>query len=80
MEDKNKNLWELVGNMCLEKALTILKKENHLDVETTKVVRNLVEVAILIDSLNLQWQGLKTLSGGGFSGFLFRYESNKKLS
>ena len=39
MEDKNKNLWELVGNMCLEKALTILKKENHLDVETTKVVR-----------------------------------------
>lgn len=55
MEDKNKNLWELVGNMCLEKALTILKKENHLDVETTKVVRNLVEVAILIDSLNLQW-------------------------
>lgn len=66
MEDKNKNLWELVGNMCLEKALTILKKENHLDVETTKVVRNLVEVAILIDSLNLQWQA-QNQSGVGVS-------------
>ena len=70
MDPKERNLWELVGNACLEKALTILNKENHPDVEITRVVQNLVETAISIDTLNLQWQSQNQSCVGAYQGLV----------
>lgn len=49
------NLWEQVGNECLRQASHLLKKETTLTEATVKVIRELVETAILIDTLNLRW-------------------------
>lgn len=56
------NLWEEVGNECLKKALSLLKKETVPTAGTVETVKNLVETAISIDMLNLQWMN-KSQSG-----------------
>lgn len=55
MEKQVINLWEQVGNECLRQATDLLKKETTLTEATVKVVRELVEMAISIDTLNLRW-------------------------
>lgn len=53
--DKEINLWEQVGNKCLKTALSILEKETAPTAATVETVKGLVETAISIDTLNLQW-------------------------
>lgn len=52
---EHENLWEQVGNKCLEHALAILDNETALDIDKTKAVSGLVSTAVLIDLLNLRW-------------------------
>ena len=52
---RNKNLWEEVGNYCLKQALEVLNKETIPSIEEVEIVSKLVNIAIAIDSLNLQW-------------------------
>ena len=56
------NLWAEVGNECLQKALSLLQKETVPTAGTVETVKNLVETAISIDMLNLQWTN-KSQSG-----------------
>ena len=57
MNEKNINLWEQVGNGCLQKADLLLKKENIPTAETVEMICRLVSTAIEIDTLNLRWEG-----------------------
>lgn len=52
---ENKNLWEEVGNKCLTQAIEVLNKETIPNIENVEIVSKLVNTAIAIDSLNLQW-------------------------
>jgi len=47
------NLWEKVGNRCLTNALELLKWD-YADGAIVEMVKELVDVAISIDILNLQ--------------------------
>lgn len=62
------NLWEEVGNGCLAKALDLLKKETVPTAATVETVRALVETAISIDRLNLQWELQSRYGVGDFLG------------
>lgn len=53
--DEKKNLWEIIGNLCLAKAEQLLKSETAPTAATAGTVKTLVETAIEIDRLNLQW-------------------------
>lgn len=53
MEEKE-NLWEKVGNRCLEHALKLLESETAPTIEAAGAIRTLVETAIDIDELNLR--------------------------
>lgn len=55
MEDKKVNLWKQVGNQCLKSAFSLLEKETAPTEATVETVKSLVETAISIDMLNLQW-------------------------
>ena len=57
MNETNINLWEQVGNGCLQKADLLLKKEDFPNVETVEMICRLVSTAIEIDTLNLRWEG-----------------------
>lgn len=48
-------IWFEIGNKCLTHANTLLEKETVPTIEVIKAVRELVEIAIEIDWLNLQW-------------------------
>lgn len=50
------NLWEDVGNKCLERAKELLNDKKSLTEENSKIIYNLVSSAMAIDSLNLQWE------------------------
>lgn len=49
------NLWEQVGNLCLTQTLDLLQKEVTPTAATVEVTKGLVEIAVMIDSLNLRW-------------------------
>lgn len=51
------NLWEQVGNACLNRANEILKTKTVLSSKQVRTVKELVDIAINIDSLNLHWAG-----------------------
>lgn len=55
MNETNINLWEQVGNGCLEKAEGLLKSENIPTAGTVEMIYRLVSTAIAIDTLNLHW-------------------------
>lgn len=50
------NLWEQVESDCLLKAKALLKSETVPTEATVKMVRSLVEAAVLIDDLDLRWK------------------------
>ena len=50
------NLWEQVGNRCLELARQELNKETAPAAATVETVERLVGIAISIDDLNLRWE------------------------
>ena len=50
------NLWEQVGNSCLQNALALLKKETTPTATTVEMVKNLTAIAIAIDELNRRWE------------------------
>lgn len=50
-----KNLWEEIGNKCLQHANKMLEGETVPTAATAETVRTLVETAISIDVLNLRW-------------------------
>lgn len=49
------NLWEQVGNRCLEHALNLLDEKTAPTAATVQTVKGLVDVALSIDMLNLHW-------------------------
>lgn len=49
------NLWEKVGNRCLQRANSELENMEHLTEDGVGLVQKLVSIAIAIDQLNLQW-------------------------
>lgn len=53
--DKERNLWNEVGNKCLRRALELLDSETTPTVATAEVVKSLVETAVSMDLLNLRW-------------------------
>lgn len=50
------NLWVDVANKCLIHAKELLNSETVPTAATVETVRKLVDVAIAIDTLNLQWE------------------------
>ena len=58
------NLWEKIGNECLNKANKILQERTALDTEDARTVRELVDIAIAIDVLNLRWAEQKHYGTG----------------
>lgn len=62
MGTKEQNLWEEIGNECLRKAQAMLHGSEIPSAETAAAIRSLVEAAIAIDQLNLQW-AMQTRSG-----------------
>lgn len=64
MNDK----WTEAGNLCLELALTELKKETTPTAATVEVARELVKIAIEIDMLNLQWSAQSRYGAAVFRG------------
>ena len=56
-EEKTKsiNLWEAVGNGCLQQALQLLDTKEIPTAETVGMIEGLVQIAIAIDGLNLRW-------------------------
>ena len=51
------NLWEDVGNLSLAKAKELLEKMDTDPMETDlEMVERLVEIAVKIDMLDLQWE------------------------
>ncbi len=55
-EKEQVNLWEKVGNKCLERALELLGEETVLDDDKTEAIDKLTGIAISIDMLNLRWE------------------------
>ena len=51
---ENNNLWEKIGNACLERAQALLESETVSTAATAETVKTLVDVAISIDLLNLR--------------------------
>lgn len=49
------SLWKEVGNKCLRCALTVLNKNEIPTAATVGIVKELVQTAIEIDTLNLWW-------------------------
>lgn len=62
---KPDSLWEMVGNECLEKALTMLDGKAVLSAEEAEAVRVLVETAIAIDRLDLSWASRRAAAPWG---------------
>lgn len=62
------NLWEKIGNGCLDKALKLLEKDTTPTATTVGMVRELVETAISIDLLNLCWDGRSQYDAPVFRG------------
>ena len=50
------SLWEQVESDCLLKAKALLKSETVPTEATVKMVRSLVEAAVLVDDLDLRWK------------------------
>ena len=70
-------MWEQVGNKRLSCALSILDEKTASTAATVEAVRNLVETAIEIDTLNLQWT-VQTQSGEAvFGGRVFPPQASK---
>lgn len=53
--DKERNLWNEVGNKCLRRASELLDSETTPTVAAAEVVKSLVETAVSMDLLNLRW-------------------------
>lgn len=53
---KHVNLWVKVGTECLDKARLLLEQESIPTASTVKMVRTLVETAILIDEADFRWE------------------------
>ncbi len=50
-----KSLWDKVCNNCLDKADKILQTKTVLNAEEVRTVKELVDIAIAIDMLDLRW-------------------------
>ena len=50
------NLWAQVANKCLNRALTILENSESDGLFDMVEVQRLVQIAIAIDKLNLEWE------------------------
>ena len=66
--DMQSSLWEQLGNQCLQKALKLIESETTPTDVTVRVVRELTETAIAIDSLNLRWQQQNRYGAAVFRG------------
>lgn len=58
MEEKltETNLWVEVGNRCLRHAIELLDvKTASIDMTDIEAAKRLVDIAVTIDSLELQW-------------------------
>ncbi len=64
------NLWEQVGNRCLEHALSLLDEKAAPTVATVETVKGLVDVALSIDMLNLHWVRQTRYGAAAFRGQL----------
>lgn len=53
---KQTDLWTEVANKCLSRALAILEANKTDGLFDSVEVQRLVQIAIAIDSLNLQWE------------------------
>jgi hypothetical protein len=63
--------WIEIGNKCLSHANTLLEGETTPTMETIRTVRELVETAIEIDRLNLQWAQQSRSGAAVFQGSPF---------
>ena len=62
------DLWENVGNQCLQLASAKLENMDQLTDENVGLVQKLVSIAITIDQLNLQWAAQTRFGGAVFRG------------
>ncbi len=65
------NIWHEIGNKCLEEALKMLNEKTDLTEERVKTVKELVGIAISIDTLNLHWEAQSQFGGQVFRGSAF---------
>lgn len=50
------DLWTAIGNECLTQAWKLMKKKTTLEPMEVKVVSELVDIAIKMDSINYRWE------------------------
>lgn len=62
------NLWEQVGNLCLQNALALLKKGTTPTAATVEMVKDLTTIAIAIDDLNRRWEQQNQSCAAVFQG------------
>lgn len=62
------NLWEQIGNLCLDKALRALQNPTTPTAATVEAVKGLVKVAIAIDTINLRWAAQNRFGAAGWKG------------
>ena len=58
---KSEDLWGQIGNDCLSHASSLLKAETTPTAATVEVAKALVEIACMIDALNLCWEQQKSV-------------------
>lgn len=68
MADKVDNLWSDVGNRCLTLAKAALNSEAVPTAETVETAQRLVDMAVAIDTLNLQWELQSQSCAAAFPG------------
>lgn len=55
-EPRKETLWEEVGNLCLEKAKTLMESEHTATLETAEIVKTLIDCASNCDLVILRWE------------------------
>ena len=61
-----RNLWAEIGNACLLKAIAMLKDETAPAEATVGTVKELIDIAISIDMLNLRWEAQSRYGAAAF--------------
>ena len=74
------NLWEKLGNRCLELAIAELDKETVPIPAEMETVERLVRIAISLDEPNLQWANQSRYGAAVFAGRPLPWKGADKLN
>lgn len=78
MTEYENSFWYKVGNKCLEHAQSLFERETVPTAAAVETVKELVNIAIAIDVLNLRWAAEKNQFGAAaYPGRIFQPKSEE---